>query len=114
MQHGEVVKAPRCPFADKLAHHQTEVEATDVNQQPFEFTPDSALIGTKRGWWGNAGSIGPTQDDVSLLWLAPGAHVTDAVGALEASGDAESARPDLLRPVPDDNVQLTWTAASVR
>ena len=30
--------------------------------------------------------IGPTQDDVSLLWLAPGASVTDAVTLLEASG----------------------------
>jgi len=28
--------------------------------------------------------IGPTQDDVSLLWLAPGASVTAAVNALEA------------------------------
>jgi arylsulfatase A-like enzyme len=31
-------------------------------------------------------AIGPTQDDVSLLWLAPGASVTDAVHALEMSG----------------------------
>jgi hypothetical protein len=33
-------------------------------------------------------AIGPTQDDVSLLWLAPGASVTAAVDALEASGTA--------------------------
>jgi arylsulfatase A-like enzyme len=32
--------------------------------------------------------IGPTQDDVSLLWLAPGADVVTAVNALEASGTA--------------------------
>ena len=32
------------------------------------------------------GAIGPTQDDISLLWLASGASVTDAVRALEASG----------------------------
>ena len=32
--------------------------------------------------------IGPTQDDVSLLWLAPGASVTDAVHALEVNGTA--------------------------
>jgi hypothetical protein len=32
--------------------------------------------------------IGPTQDDVSLLWLAPGARVTDAVNALESNGAA--------------------------
>ena len=34
------------------------------------------------------GAIGPTQDDVSLLWLAPGAVVTSAVSALESSGTA--------------------------
>jgi len=33
-------------------------------------------------------AIGPTQDDVSLLWLAPGASVTDAVNALESNGTA--------------------------
>jgi Type I phosphodiesterase / nucleotide pyrophosphatase len=32
--------------------------------------------------------IGPTQDDISLLWLAPGASVTTAVADLEASGTA--------------------------
>src|SRR5262249_14211579 len=32
--------------------------------------------------------IGPTQDDVSLLWLAHGASLTGAVNALEASGTA--------------------------
>lgn len=31
-------------------------------------------------------AIGPTEDDFSLLWLAPGASVTGAIGALEASG----------------------------
>ena len=34
------------------------------------------------------GAIGPTQDDVSLLWLAPGQSVTDAVSTLEANGSA--------------------------
>jgi type I phosphodiesterase/nucleotide pyrophosphatase len=33
-------------------------------------------------------AIGPTQDDISLLWLAPGASVTGAVSALESSGTA--------------------------
>jgi hypothetical protein len=32
------------------------------------------------------GAIGPTQDDISLLWLATGANITSAVSALEASG----------------------------
>jgi hypothetical protein len=34
------------------------------------------------------GPIGPTEDDVSQLWLAPGAVVTSAVSALESSGTA--------------------------
>jgi hypothetical protein len=34
------------------------------------------------------GAIGPTQDDISLLWLATGASVTGAVSALETSGTA--------------------------
>jgi hypothetical protein len=34
------------------------------------------------------GAIGPTQDDVSLLWLAPGADTTAAVNLLETNGAA--------------------------
>jgi hypothetical protein len=34
------------------------------------------------------GPIGPTADDVSLLWLAPGADVSAAVNLLEANGTA--------------------------
>jgi len=34
------------------------------------------------------GPIGPTQDDVSLLWLAPGADTTAAVNLLETNGAA--------------------------
>ena len=34
------------------------------------------------------GAIGPTQDDVSLLWLAPGADTTAAVNLLELNGAA--------------------------
>jgi hypothetical protein len=34
------------------------------------------------------GPIGPTQDDISLLWLAPGANIAMAVSELEASGTA--------------------------
>jgi hypothetical protein len=37
---------------------------------------------------GTLGAIGPTEDDISLLWLAPGASVTGAVAALESSGTA--------------------------
>ena len=41
-------------------------------------TPDKGMLS----------AIGPTQDDVSLLWLAQGASVTGAVQALETSGTA--------------------------
>jgi hypothetical protein len=37
---------------------------------------------------GQLGPIGPTQDDVSLLWLAPGADVSAAVSLLEVNGTA--------------------------
>lgn len=37
---------------------------------------------------GQLSPIGPTQDDISLLWLAPGASVTGAVNALEGAGTA--------------------------
>ena len=37
---------------------------------------------------GGLDPIGPTQDDISLLWLKTGASVTSAVSALEASGTA--------------------------
>jgi hypothetical protein len=34
------------------------------------------------------GPIGPTQDDISLLWLAPGADTSAAVDVLELNGEA--------------------------
>jgi Type I phosphodiesterase / nucleotide pyrophosphatase len=43
----------------------------------------------------SGGQIGPTEDDISLLWLNPGASVTDAVNTLEADSPA--------RP-PADNI----------
>jgi Type I phosphodiesterase / nucleotide pyrophosphatase len=46
-------------------------------------TPDKVEPGG-----GTLPAIGPTQDDVSLLWLDRGASVTDAVHALEISGTA--------------------------
>jgi hypothetical protein len=36
----------------------------------------------------NAGGIGATEDDVSVLWLTPGASVTDAVNLLESNAAA--------------------------
>jgi hypothetical protein len=46
-------------------------------------TPDKPLPGG-----GSLSAIGPTQDDVSLMWLDRGANVVDAVHALEMSGTA--------------------------
>jgi hypothetical protein len=46
-------------------------------------TPDKTLADRT-----TLSAIGPTQDDISLLWLAPNASVTDAVQALETSGTA--------------------------
>ncbi|MBV8818453.1 MAG: alkaline phosphatase family protein [Acidobacteriaceae bacterium] len=34
------------------------------------------------------GGIGPTEDDISLLWLSPGANVSDAVNTLETNATA--------------------------
>jgi arylsulfatase A-like enzyme len=36
----------------------------------------------------NASGIGPTEDDVSLLWLAPGSNTKTAAGLLEANSSA--------------------------
>lgn len=36
----------------------------------------------------NPNGIGPTEDDVSLLWFAPGSDTTSAVNLLEANGSA--------------------------
>ncbi len=46
-------------------------------------TPDKPQPGG-----GTLSAIGPTQDDVSLLWLDPNANVTAAVQMLESSGTA--------------------------
>ena len=46
-------------------------------------TPDKVLPGG-----GTLPAIGPTQDDVSLMWLDRGANINNAVHALETSGTA--------------------------
>jgi hypothetical protein len=73
--------------ADVIAGYLTPVPSP---QNPL--TPDypctNPPVTTCSGAIGTIGAIGPTQDDVSLLWLAPNASVTDAVGLLENSGTA--------------------------
>jgi hypothetical protein len=51
----------------------------------------ATLLGTAIPFSGsplNATGIGATEDDVSVLWLAPGASVTDAVALLEKNATA--------------------------
>ena len=38
----------------------------------------------------NPNGIGPTEDDISLIWLADSSHTTDAVGMLESQSPATS------------------------
>ena len=52
-----------------------------------DFLPDSEL-----------NQIGPTEDDVSLLWLKPGASATDAVGMLESNATAIGAGQIIYGP----------------
>jgi hypothetical protein len=51
-------------------------------------TPPSAVLGPDYLPDSELNQIGPTEDDVSLLWLKPGASVTDAVGLLESRAGA--------------------------
>jgi arylsulfatase A-like enzyme len=46
-----------------------------VQGYPTVYLPDSEI-----------NQIGPTQDDVSLLWLKPGASLSGAVGVIESAG----------------------------
>ena len=74
----EVGKGITTTPADVIAGFLPPVPSPENPNTPDKTLPD----GTKLS------AIGPTQDDISLLWLAPGASVTGAVGALEASGTA--------------------------
>ncbi|HZP45800.1 MAG TPA: alkaline phosphatase family protein [Candidatus Binataceae bacterium] len=54
-------------------------------------TPPSALLGSSYLPDSELNQIGPTEDDVSLLWLAPGASVTSAVGILDTPANLTAA-----------------------
>ena len=51
-------------------------------------TPPSGVLGPNYLPDSELNQIGPTEDDVSLLWLNPGASTTDAVGLLETNATA--------------------------
>ncbi len=51
-------------------------------------TPPSSVLGPDYLPDSELNQIGPTEDDVSLLWLKPGASATDAVGLLESNATA--------------------------
>ncbi len=48
-------------------------------------TPPSAVLGAAFLPDSELNQIGPTEDDISLLWLSPGANTVDAVNLLEGS-----------------------------
>jgi hypothetical protein len=51
-------------------------------------TPPSGVLGPDYLPDSELNQIGPTEDDVSLLWLNPGASTTDAVNLLESNASA--------------------------
>jgi Type I phosphodiesterase / nucleotide pyrophosphatase len=51
-------------------------------------TPPSGVLGPDYLPDSELNQIGPTEDDVSLLWLKPDASTTDAVNLLESNGSA--------------------------
>jgi hypothetical protein len=51
-------------------------------------TPPSAILGAAFLPDSYLNQLGPTEDDVSLLWLSPGASTTDAVALLESNATA--------------------------
>jgi arylsulfatase A-like enzyme len=48
-------------------------------------TPPSAILGSAFLPDSELNQVGPTEDDISLLWLRPGTSTTDAVNLLEGS-----------------------------
>ena len=74
--------------ADVIAGFLTPPPIGGAPQNPN--TPDKTVTVTRTPL--TAGdklqAIGPTQDDISLLWLTPGANIKAAVSVLEASGTA--------------------------
>ena len=51
-------------------------------------TPPSGVLGAAFLPDSELNQIGPTEDDISMLWLSPGASTADAVGLLESNASA--------------------------
>jgi arylsulfatase A-like enzyme len=69
--------------ADVVANFLPPVPAPENPNTP----PKTVTVGRPPLMVGDMlGAIGPTQDDVSLLWLAPGADTSAAVAALVSAG----------------------------
>ena len=59
----------------------------------------------------NPTGIGPTEDDVSLLWLTSSTQTDERRGHLGSQRDDGRLRPDLLWPIDHDDVQLRRESA---
>lgn len=55
---------------------------------PVRISPPSSVLGPDYLPESELNQVGPTEDDVSLLWLKPGASTTDAVSLLESNATA--------------------------
>jgi len=61
-------------------------------------TPPSGVLGAAFLPDSELNQIGPTEDDISLLWLSPGASTADAVGLLESNASASGIGQILYGP----------------
>ncbi len=61
-------------------------------------TPPSSVLGANFLPDSELNQIGPTEDDVSLLWLKPGVSTTDAVSQLESNASAIGAGQIIYGP----------------
>jgi Type I phosphodiesterase / nucleotide pyrophosphatase len=69
-------------------HGQSPIDSSRYLGIPADFStgePPSSILGLTYLPDSELNQIGPTEDDISLLWLNPGASVTDAVNLLESS-----------------------------
>jgi hypothetical protein len=79
-------------------HGQSPIDSNRYLRIPHDLAggePPSSILGSAYLPDSELNQIGPTEDDISLLWLSPGASVTDAVNLLESTSPA--------RP-PSDNI----------
>jgi arylsulfatase A-like enzyme len=83
-------------------HGQSPIDSNRFLRIPKDFPGESpATILDNAGGYlpaseaPSGGQIGPTEDDISLLWLKPGASVDDAVNLLEADSPAVPPNDDI-------------------